>query len=350
MIWPVVSLLRVVMGDTVGPVRLFVPTPAEARAGLRALKTVLTRQAPLNIIETRLLEAAQTHILRQHHDVESLPVIDPTELADTVRDPGVRAQLINAMVIASFASGDANEQQVEQISTFAEALDIAPPALNTLRRLIRKQLALLRYDILRHMYIGERIAEILDDRGVRGILGLIGNLRGWNEDPQLAARYQALGVLPRETLGREYFEHCRRAGFALPGERYGVIERMVVHDMAHVLGGYATDPAGEMQVAAFTAGFRREQSLHIMLFVLCQFDLGVQMVPVAPPELGTLDPDAFMTALVRGSNMTEDLFDDWDYWAVVDKPLSVLRKRYGIAVAATPPRARTLSDLILVKA
>lgn len=310
--------------------RLLVPNPTEARAGLRALKTVLTVQAPLNPIETRLLEAAQTHILRQHHDLESLPIITPEALAEVFRERDLRVQLVNAMVIVSFASGDANEAQVEQIAAFAQALDIAPPALETLRRLIHKQLALLRYDILRHMYIGERIAEIWEDRGVRGILGVIGNLRGWNEDPALAARYQALGKLPEGTLGRAYFEHCRRGGFALPGERYGVIERMVVHDMAHVLGGYGSDPASEMQVAAFTAGFRREQSLHIMLFVLCQFDLGVQMVPVAAPELGTLDPDAFMRALVRGSRMNLDLFDGWDYWAVVDQPLSSLRERYGI--------------------
>ncbi len=109
------------------------------------------------------------------------------------------------------------------------------------------------------------------------------------------------------------------------------IERMVVHDMAHVLGGYGTEPDGEMQVAAFTAGFRREQSLHIMLFVLCQFDLGIQVAPVAEPEFGMFEPDAFLRALVRGSQMNVDLFDDWDYWEVIAEPLTALRERYGIA-------------------
>ena len=107
----------------------------------------------------------------------------------------------------------------------------------------------------------------------------------------------------------------------------------MVHDMAHVLGGYGTDPAGELQVAAFTAGFRkREQSLSIMLFVLCQFDLGIAMVPVAEPALGNLDAEAFMAALVRGASMELDLFDGWDFWGVVDQPLSELRERYGITM------------------
>ena len=53
-------------------------------------------------------------------------------------------------------------------------------------------------------------------------------------------------------------------------------------------------------------------------------------LPVAAPELGTLDPDAFLAALKRGSRMTVDLFDDWDYWAVVGEPVTTLRERYGI--------------------
>lgn len=313
--------------------QLTVPNETEARAGLRALKTVLTCTAPLNPIETRLLDAAQTHILRRRFDVDALPRIEPAELAAAFERPALREQIVTAMVVASFASGDASDAQVELIGRFAAALDVEQPALEDLRRLVHRQLAMLRFDVIRHMYIGDQLARIWEDEGFMGILGVLGNLRGWREDPPLAARYQALGALPRGTLGREYYEHCRQGGFALPGERYGVIEAMARHDMAHVLGGYATDPAGEMQVAAFTAGFRRQQSLYIMMFVLCQFDLGIRMVPVAAPELGTLDPDAFMRALVRGSQMNIDLFDDWDYWEVIDQPVAALRERYGIATA-----------------
>jgi len=310
--------------------QLLVPNETEARAGLRAVKTVLTCHAPINPIEARLLDAAQTHILRRRFDVEMLPVIEPLELASIVQRPALREQLITAMIVCSFASGDASEAQVEHIGRFAEALSVAAPALEDLRRLVRKQLAMLRFDIIRHMYIGENLAKIWEDKGFRGILEIVGGLRGWREDPELAARYQALGELPRGTLGREYFEHCREGGFPLPGERYSAIEGIAVHDMAHVLGGYGTDPDGEMQVAAFTAGFRRKQSLYIMMFVLCQFDLGVHMVPVAAPELGNLDPDKFMRALVRGSQMKVDLFDEWDHWEVVAEPLDELRERYGI--------------------
>ena len=311
---------------------LVIPEPHEAHAGLRAIKTVLTCEAPLNPIETKLLEAAQTHILRYQANLETLATIAPAELAEAVVRPEVRAQLVRGMVIGSFASGDANETQLELIGHFATALGVEPPALEELRRLVHKQLAALRFDVLRKMYIGKAIGSFWDDEGFRGIMKVIGSFRGWREDAELAAKYQAMGQLPAGTLGREFYEHCRRHEFPLPGERFCGPELMVRHDMAHVLGGYGSDPEGEMQVAAFTAGFRREQSMHILLFVLCQFDLGIQMVPVAAPEFGNLDADLFLRALARGARMNLDLFD-WDYWAVIDQPVTELRERYGITAA-----------------
>lgn len=322
------------MGYSEFAMQLVVPNETEGRAGLRAVKTVLTCQAPLNPIEERLLDAAQTHILRRRFDVDALPPIEPAELTATIERPVLREQLVTAMIVCSFASGDASEAQVELIGRFAAALSVDQPALEDLRRLVHKQLAMLRLDIIRHMYIGEQLARLWEDEGFLGIVKAIGGMRGWREDPALAARYQALEELPRGTLGREFFEHCREGGFPLPGERYAIIEAIAVHDMAHVLGGYGTDPEGEMQVAAFTAGFRREQSLYIMMFVLCQFDLGIHIAPVATPEFGNLDPDKFMAALVRGSQMKVDLFDDWSHWDVIDQPLDELRERYGIAQAS----------------
>ena len=308
------------------------PTPTEAEAGLRAIKTVLTLEAPLNPIEQKLIAAAQRHVLRSDVDVDGLAPITAAELAAIVVRPEVRAQLVMGMVVATFVSGDARPRQHEAIAEFTAALDVDMPELEDLRLLIDHRLTLLRFDVLRRTYIGEGLAAIWRDEGVRGLVERLARFRGWAEEPTLAARYRALGDLPEGTLGRAYFEHCRRGGFAFPGERFGAPEAIVVHDMAHVLGGYGTDPAGELQVAAFTAGFRkREQTLSILLFALAQFDLGIAMVPVAEPELGNLDADAFLTAFARGAAMRVDLFDGWDMWAAVDQPLDVLRRRYGIA-------------------
>ena len=312
---------------------LTVPTPSEVQAGLRAVKTLLTLESPLNPIETKLLAAVQRHILHSDVELDRLEPIEPAALAAAIERQPVREQLLMGMVVALFASGDAQPSQLEQARAYADALAVELHELEDLRLLIERRLTLLRFDVLRRIYIGETLTNAWKHEGAAGLVERLARFKGWAEDPELAARYLALGDLPEGTLGRAYFEHCRGDGFAFPGERYGTPEEIAVHDMAHVLGGYGTDPAGEMQVAAFTAGFRkREQSLSIMLFVLCQFDLGVPMVPVAEPELGFFEPEAFMKALRRGAEMNLDLFDGWDYWAVVDQPLEVLRERYNIAV------------------
>ena len=83
-------------------------------------------------------------------------------------------------------------------------------------------------------------------RTVRALFGI--------ENPDLAARYQALEHTPRGTLGREYFEFVRQNGFALPGEKGGAPEVVVFHDCLHVLGGYQTSSVEETQIASFQAG------------------------------------------------------------------------------------------------
>ncbi|MCB9795750.1 MAG: hypothetical protein H6741_23900 [Alphaproteobacteria bacterium] len=306
------------------------PSAQEAEAGLRALKVILSSDGALNPIERKMLEASQRYVLSTAFDLDALPPITPEALGEAITRPAVREQLAGAFVIHSVASGEAGPAQLEAVEAFSAGLGVRAREVDDLRLYAQRRYAMLRFDVLRHMYIGEELGRIWHDEGLRGILTLMGTFAGKLEDPTLAARYVALGELPRGTLGREYFQHCRDNGFPLPGERHSGPELMALHDIAHVLGGYGTDPAGELQVAAFSAGFRGEQSLSILLFVLCQFDLGVQTAPVAAPEIGLLDPDLFVAALARGSRMTVDLFDGWDRWAAMPRPVAELRAEYGI--------------------
>ncbi|MCA9541778.1 MAG: hypothetical protein KC620_22935 [Myxococcales bacterium] len=315
------------------------PTPDEARLGLRAIKTVLIADGVLNPAEAHMLVAAQKYITRTDFDVHALPAIEPDALAAGVQRPELRQQLIGAMVIHSFASGEAGPEQLDAIRGFAQALGVELAEIETLQHYVRRNLALFRFDILRHMYIGDALAGIWHEEGVKGILKLLGGLAGLREDPALAAKYQALGDYAEGTLGRALYDHYRSHGFALPGEKHGGPPAIVLHDTAHVLGGYETDPDGEFQVAAFTAGFRSAQSWSILIFVMCQFDLGVRIAPVpgGVTEIGRLDPDRLLAALVRGTRMKVDLFDDWDFWAAAPRPLAELRVEYGID-EATPAR------------
>ncbi len=312
------------------------PSEADATLCLRAMKTVLAADGVIGPVEEKLVAAAQTYILRTAIDFDALAPITPAALAAALEDPALRTQLVGAMVVNSFASGEAGPEQLEAIEAFAAALDVDVPEVQTLRRYVKRQMALLRFDVIRRMYIGDALAEIWHTDGVKGILRTLGGLGGLRTDPAVAAKYVALGDLPEGTMGRALFDFYRAHGFPLPGEKHGGPEKIILHDMVHVLSGYSTAPEGEFQVAAFSAGFRREQSLSILLFVLCQFDAGVRIAPVpgAGAQVGLLDPDRFFAALVRGSKMTVDVFaDDWDFWAAAKRPLAELRAEYGIEPA-----------------
>lgn len=308
------------------------PDAEEARLGLRAIKTVLVADGVLGPAEERMLAATQRYITRTDLDVAALPTIEPAALAAKLTRPALRAQLVGAMVIHSFASGETGPEQLAAIRGFADALGVELAEIDTLQHYVRRDMALLRFDVLRRMYIGDALADIWDHEGVRGILKTLGGLAGVRQDPALAAKYAALGELPEGSLGRALYAHYRDHGFALPGEKHGGPEAIVLHDAAHVIGGYGTDPGGEFEVAAFTAGFRRAQSWSILIFVLCQFDLGVRLAPVpgADARVGLLDPDRLLAALVRGGRMTVDLFDGWDLWAAAPRPLEALRVEYGV--------------------
>ncbi|MGE0321829.1 MAG: hypothetical protein AB7K71_18645 [Polyangiaceae bacterium] len=306
------------------------PTPEEAKPGIRALKTVLESDGRLSVVERQVLEAGKRNVLKQDFDIDALEPITPDQLRAAIERPEIKKQLVTAMVVASLASGEANEHQLRTIEEFAKALRVELHEIEQLRKYVKHEYALLRLDVLRHIYVGDRVAQLYEQQGVVGILKALGTLRGALENKETAAKYQALEKLPKGTLGREYFDHCRERGFPLPGERYSAPEMILPHDLSHILGDYDTDPKGELQVAAFTAGYRKEQTASILVFVLCQFDLGVQMVPQAQPEVGELDIDAFLKAFLRGTQCNTDFFDDWDHWAVIDRPVEELREEYNI--------------------
>ncbi|MCA9646931.1 MAG: hypothetical protein H6718_30940 [Polyangiaceae bacterium] len=306
------------------------PTPQEAEPGIRALKTVLESDGRLSIVERQLLEAGKRNILKQDFDLDALKPITPEALRTAIERPEIRRQLVTAMVVASLASGEANEHQLKAVEDFAQALAVDLHEIEQLRKYVKHEYALLRLDVLRHMYIGDSIGQLYEQQGAIGILKTLGTLRGALENKETAAKYQAFEKLPKGTLGREYFDHCRERGFALPGERYSAPEMILPHDLSHILGDYDTDPKGELQVAAFTAGYRKEQTASILVFVLCQFDLGIRMVPQAQPEVGELDIDAFLKAFLRGTQCNTDFFDHWDHWAVIDRPVAELREEYNI--------------------
>ena len=314
------------------------PTAAESAAGIRAMVEVGRAAGTLSPAVRNLLAAAQRHILHTDVDVDALAPIAPGDLAAAVQRPEMRQQLVNAMVIASFADGVPPPAQADAVERFAAALGVHGPELSTLRRLADHERALYVLCVLRNGHMPDMVRDTYRHHGgVAGVAKALLHIRGITADPQMAARYHALERLADDRLGKHFWRHYHDHGFAFPGEAGGFPEAGVYHDFTHVLAGYNTSPEGETLLGGFIAGYRDrrpDRGFFTLLFVLSIFSVGIDVTPIdVGARTGTLGHTAapLIEAIRRGGAMPVDLSDNWDHWAWVDLPLQEARQRLGIA-------------------
>ena len=319
---------------------LKIPSREQAYWGLRAMKTVALADGTLDDPEMHMMEAVQ-RIFGTTHEPEQLAPITPTELARAFLDPQLRQQLVQGLIVMSLIDGKANAQETDLVEQFAQALEVSAPELKDLRHVLNGEILQLRLDLVRRFWLRDKVKEIWNTAGIRGLYKFMRGMIGKDEDAALAARYQALEHYPAGSLGHAYWEYCRDNGFALPGEKGGAAEPILFHDCAHVLSGYGTDPEGEVQVACFSAGFQRRDPWLFVFFVLLQFHVGIRMTPITKARTGFFNPTKALIAIRRGAAMNVDLNNGWDYWPVMREQVEELRRRYNIlSVDAFLPASR----------
>jgi hypothetical protein len=308
---------------------LKIPSPEQAYWGLRAMKTVALADGALDASELRMMAAVQ-EIAGTNYELENLAAIAPEELAQALPDPQIRRQLVQGLIVMSMIDQKPSRQEGDLVEQFAQKLEVSVPEVKDLRHLLKGEIFQLRLDMVRRFWLREKVSEIWDKDGVRGLLTFARGMLGKYENAALAARYQALEHYPVGSLGRSYWEYCRTNGFALPGERGGAAEQILFHDCAHVLSGYGTTPEEEVQVACFSAGFQRRDPFLFVFFVLMQFHVGIRMTPITEARTGFFDPVKALIAIRRGAAMNVDLNSGWDYWPVMGEQVEELRRRYNI--------------------
>lgn len=250
--------------------------------------------------------------------------------ASLVTDPHRRKRLLQLAIVSTMVDGNIDEHEAAVIARLAEALEVDEPATRTMRQLAAHQNLSTRIDLTRRL-LGKFAGEAWRAEGFTGLRKLVAPmLFDGGESPSVAWRYKQLGLLPQGSFGRALWEHFTTRQFAFPGERGGIPERMVFHDLGHVLSGYDTDPTGEIQQAAFQSGFVRDDGFGFLFFGIVQFHLGVKITPVAEPEVGYFDADRLVTALARGAACKVDLSANWDFWSELPRPLEEVRHDFGI--------------------
>ncbi|TAJ84777.1 hypothetical protein [Reyranella sp.] len=316
--------------------RLLRPDPAAGLLGLRAMKTMASVSGQLGPVQRAIMAAAQKVILKLDADIDALPPITPSELASGFPTSELREQFVNGMLVVALADGVPSREMVAKVEEFAEALGVETPAVTDLRRLAEHQMLIFKLDFLRRSQVADIMKNQLAQKGPLSLAKSVLTMRGLMEDPALAARYRAWETLPSDTLGHSLISFYRKNGFSLPGERKGFPEAGLYHDLCHVLGDYGTDPEGEVQVAAFTAGFKETRPFYVVLFAVLIFSTGVNMRPSNEDftTTGVLGKpgmaERMFAALERGAQVNLDLSDKWDYWAYAELPLAEARRQLNI--------------------
>ena len=311
-------------------------TLSTAQAVLAAMKAVATLQStrPLDDISREMLEATRDWVLHETEEtivLDQLPPISPTDFAQQVQDQRQRQQALQFLILMPYLDAQVDEPEVALVNAYAQALHLAPHTLRSLRLVADRKLRQLLWG-----YTRRSIAALLPGRGFwQKATIILGALHQYWGDAQVARRYQALELLPDNTLGKELYRYYRDRNFPLPGEKKSFSEVLVGHDLVHVLSGIGTDMAGEIAVAGFEAGMgNSEFGFELLLEVILDFHLGLKFTTMGILDAGCnhLQPKALMQAYAKGLQMPFDLLDpEWDFKAVLDQPLPKLRQSYQLA-------------------
>jgi hypothetical protein len=275
------------------------------------------------------------------HGVDLFPRLLPrpalTYLARAFRDPRQKKRVVELGVAFTTTDGEPHPVPARNLDHLAQTLGHAAD-VDTYRERAAHQYLLARVDFTRRM-AARMFGEAWPTEQERGLRKTLAGLLHARDDRDLAARYHALGDLSPLSFGYALWNHYHQNRFRFPGEGGGVPERLLRHDLAHVLSGYPTDPLGELQQAAFQTGCARDDSFLALYLGILSYQLGVRVAPEKHSPGEGFDTTPVCSALARGISCRIDLGTDWDFWPLLPQALSDVRRHLGV-----PPMSRFPSD------
>jgi hypothetical protein len=305
---------------------------ARIRVALGAARAVAAADGEITTYERDFIGAA-ARALGYRGDPESVPFVSPEEVRQAIAEPELRERLVQALVLVALIDGKVVDAELRAVCAYANALGVDEPRIRNLKQLCRGRSRWIYVDLwLRSRMLRAMLGKARRKNGLLGVLGFFAGIAGVNVEPDLAWRYKQLGMLPEGTFGRAFWTHLTERKYAFPGEMKGLPQEAIKHDLAHVLGGYGTDPSGECEVVGFISGFMKTDPFAYFFQIFVHMQLGVHVFDGTPIQHLSVPAERILAALERGRRVNTDLYDpDWDYWADMPLPLEDVRRKYGIA-------------------
>jgi hypothetical protein len=263
-------------------------------------------------------------------DVDALAPVDPAALAAAVDSAEEAEQAVRMLAVMSLADGVADAGKTALVRSYAGALGVRDGYLEILAEVAEEEIAQATACMVRKN--AESFPHLDSSRLAISAIAPFLPYRD-APDPELEARYKALGELPPDTFGRVFYDHFHRNSFEFPGNPNGLAEGFTTpHDSSHVLSGYSTKEMGELCVSTFIGAMHPDHPMAAeVLPVIYSWHLGVKLNEIANSSHGAFEPRHFWTAWERGAATTVDVVaPDWDFWGATGVPLEELRAEYGV--------------------
>ena len=286
-------------------------------------------------LQPRLLHVLFERLVGLDVDFEQLQGTTIDAAASGLGSQEQRIELIELMVMAEILAAPIPVWLEQNIEDWAASLGVESSSLELARDLATHASHSALQDFYRCNWIGEldrqnpHFEELFSRYGDQAFTFTM------EEEPETIAKWSKLEFCPAGSIGRHVWDFYQARDFKLPGSIGSANEALARHDWIHVLGDFDTTPMGEMEVTAFQAAASSLPGATLgFIGAVSIFETGMLQSLVAPGHIHNLDqpdgPERIADAISRGKALLCDVFQDIDFFARANQPLTEMRIELGV--------------------
>ena len=280
-----------------------------------------------------LFESMTGHVV----DLDAMPRKSPLELATglTRRNLEFRTRIAQVMLLGELVLTDVPEEVRARVDEYQYALGTDPLLMADTRAATHESLGFALLDFARNGYSAQWSPG---DFPLHTSSALAQAWEGSADDPDLAARWMALGDCQTGSLGRMVWRFYRNRGFVFPGRPGSAPPLLAQHDWVHVLAGYGAALENEVEVFSFIGrSIPDPRGFSLLAMVISLFETGTvaDAAGLFEASAGHISSDMsamslrLADAMRRGALCGKDLMRT-DWFAHADQPIDDVRADFGI--------------------
>jgi hypothetical protein len=322
------------------------PTAAEAQLFADAIATAVAGRDGLLRVQRRLIEAYVPAMTDHQITLDGRAPVSAEETAAALarRNLDFRTRVVQSMLLCALVRRPLPADVAAAVATVASELGVEEDMVKVAQEFAAGSLELAALDFERNGY-----ARVMNVDVVTAATHESHPLdAAWEfslDDPGLAAQWEALEELPRNTIGRKVWEMYEARGFSYPGAPGSAPPLLCQHDWVHVLADYGTTVESEVEVFGLIA--RANDDMHafsLLAMVISLFETGYLATGAGlfQSSVGHFSGSDGMAvrlsdamrrgALCHDNETGSDSIDflALDWLSLADQPVDALRARFSL--------------------